>query len=364
MVQPACPVSSPCGNRRRQSSSTWGPPARWIAPSTPPPPRILELAALTTASTSCSVMSPSTTERIIRPSSSAPRVARTIPAIRGETGETDGDRAEHRPERSLPVVVHRPILSGRRRGVISPRGWGRRSQRPGQVRRERDLQDPRVVALGADPDPARGPDRQRLALALGREREAAQPPESRERVEGRGEVATHQGVPAVRQHRPVGRGEGEGGHPGEPVGTVGTQPPRRDVHGGVQRGLGHDVHPAGAGRDQQGLGVVRAVGVDEAVRRRRRPCGRPGPPAPAGSRRPGAGRGCHRCRPPRRSPASAPAPSPRRRRTPRSGWCPRCAPTGRRRRRCRRRPSRSRWPSVRGPGRPASWTRRSGSPGS
>ena len=34
------------------------PPARWIAPSTPPPPRIARLAALTTASTSCRVMSP------------------------------------------------------------------------------------------------------------------------------------------------------------------------------------------------------------------------------------------------------------------------------------------------------------------
>ena len=41
-----------------QSSSTAGPPARWIAPSTPPPPRIARLAALTTASTSCAVMSP------------------------------------------------------------------------------------------------------------------------------------------------------------------------------------------------------------------------------------------------------------------------------------------------------------------
>ena len=36
-----------------QSSSTAGPPARWIAPSTPPPPRIARLAAFTTASTSC-----------------------------------------------------------------------------------------------------------------------------------------------------------------------------------------------------------------------------------------------------------------------------------------------------------------------
>src|SRR4029079_4112774 len=51
LVQPASPVASPSGNRRLQSSSTDGPPARWMAPSTPPPPRIRLLAALTTAPT-------------------------------------------------------------------------------------------------------------------------------------------------------------------------------------------------------------------------------------------------------------------------------------------------------------------------
>jgi hypothetical protein len=35
-----------------------GPPARWMAPSTPPPPIRLELAALTIASVACLVMSP------------------------------------------------------------------------------------------------------------------------------------------------------------------------------------------------------------------------------------------------------------------------------------------------------------------
>src|ERR1043165_521593 len=61
VVQPASPVARPSGNLRTQSSSTAGPPARWIAPSTPPPPRIRLLAALTTASTSWVVMSPRTT---------------------------------------------------------------------------------------------------------------------------------------------------------------------------------------------------------------------------------------------------------------------------------------------------------------
>src|SRR5215216_1629845 len=37
-----------------------GPPALWIAPSTPPPPSSVGLAALTIASTFCSVMSPIT----------------------------------------------------------------------------------------------------------------------------------------------------------------------------------------------------------------------------------------------------------------------------------------------------------------
>src|ERR1051326_3348341 len=38
-----------------------GPPARWIAPSTPPPPRRLLLAALTMASEARRVMSPTAT---------------------------------------------------------------------------------------------------------------------------------------------------------------------------------------------------------------------------------------------------------------------------------------------------------------
>src|SRR3954453_14732317 len=63
VVQPAAPVASPCGNRSTHSSYRPGPAAAWIAPSTPPPPRIRRFAAFTIASTRCSVMSPSTTER-------------------------------------------------------------------------------------------------------------------------------------------------------------------------------------------------------------------------------------------------------------------------------------------------------------
>src|SRR5438093_4477003 len=47
---------------RLHSARIAGPPRRWIAPSTPPPPIKEELAAFTTASTSCAVMSPSASE--------------------------------------------------------------------------------------------------------------------------------------------------------------------------------------------------------------------------------------------------------------------------------------------------------------
>src|SRR3954451_24776564 len=49
-----------------------GPPARWIAPSTPPPPASRLFAALTIASTCCCVMSPSTN------SSARPLIVATI----------------------------------------------------------------------------------------------------------------------------------------------------------------------------------------------------------------------------------------------------------------------------------------------
>src|SRR5439155_11426670 len=52
----ASPVLQPWS--RRHSSTRPGPAARWMAPSTPPPPSNDELAALTMASTSSAVMSP------------------------------------------------------------------------------------------------------------------------------------------------------------------------------------------------------------------------------------------------------------------------------------------------------------------
>src|SRR4029077_19137785 len=82
-----------------QSSSTDGPPARWIAPSTPPPPRIARLAALTTASTSCSVMSPSTTVSSMTPS---------FP-----TGPRWTSRALEEPQHG-PLEHRLPLVRGRR----------------------------------------------------------------------------------------------------------------------------------------------------------------------------------------------------------------------------------------------------------
>src|SRR5690349_12579849 len=58
-VRFASPVFAP--PRVLHSASSSGPAARWMAPSTPPPPSNDSLAALTMASTSSLVMSPRTT---------------------------------------------------------------------------------------------------------------------------------------------------------------------------------------------------------------------------------------------------------------------------------------------------------------
>src|SRR5665647_783365 len=66
-VATASPTGRPSGYAVRRSSrhsaSSRGPAARWMAPSTPPPPSRELLAALTIASTRSVVMSPSTASR-------------------------------------------------------------------------------------------------------------------------------------------------------------------------------------------------------------------------------------------------------------------------------------------------------------
>src|SRR4051812_39661404 len=86
----ASPVSQPPSDRHSSSSS--GPAARWIAPSTPPPPSRLELAALTIASASASVvMSP---------------WCSVIRAMRGRLGDEDGvDRRGSVRQRHGDAVV-------------------------------------------------------------------------------------------------------------------------------------------------------------------------------------------------------------------------------------------------------------------
>src|SRR2546421_6460385 len=51
------------GAKTRLACTNSGPAARWIAPSTPPPPERALLAAFTITSTASFVMSPSTTDR-------------------------------------------------------------------------------------------------------------------------------------------------------------------------------------------------------------------------------------------------------------------------------------------------------------
>src|SRR5262245_21982150 len=61
-VSLASPVAQPPSSR--QAARISGPPARWIAPSTPPPPSSVVFAALTIASVVCSTMLPRTSSRI------------------------------------------------------------------------------------------------------------------------------------------------------------------------------------------------------------------------------------------------------------------------------------------------------------
>src|SRR5699024_4143495 len=84
VVATASPVASPSGRllsrRARQASRIARPPARWIAPSTPPPPRSEEFAALTIASAGIAVMSPVVTET---------RIPRGYPTLTAAAGEWD-----------------------------------------------------------------------------------------------------------------------------------------------------------------------------------------------------------------------------------------------------------------------------------
>ena len=143
----ASPVAQPPS--RRHSSRIVGPPARWIAPSTPPPPSRDSFAAFTIASTSCCVMSPLTSRiwSLIRRSQPA---ARPPPPGR----RTGGLRRSPSPRPRLP----RPLrcmcdagsraLSARCGRSGTCRGSPRSERRPPARRRRRR---PATLSIGMSP---------------------------------------------------------------------------------------------------------------------------------------------------------------------------------------------------------------------
>src|SRR5262245_23247581 len=106
-----------------------GPPARWIAPSTPPPPASPELAALTMTSAATRVMSPIVRRRILEPGKLRSmwclhhcrwrrRFVRTPSIVEGHSYHYQGEQEHHHqpPQvrwvsedgRQLPVLVIQP----------------------------------------------------------------------------------------------------------------------------------------------------------------------------------------------------------------------------------------------------------------
>src|SRR3989304_5528459 len=79
-VATAGPGGVPAGYLARSSAVIAGPPARWIAPSTPPPPLSALLAALTMASAANAVMSPTTRARTAAPSERSARGGGMVPS--------------------------------------------------------------------------------------------------------------------------------------------------------------------------------------------------------------------------------------------------------------------------------------------
>src|SRR3954447_1432318 len=111
----ASPVSQPPSSRHCSRST--GPPAWWIAPSTPPPPSRLEFAALTIASTACSVMSPRTAS--ITNEKLAVGSQQVRGALAAEADERLGDdRVELRARAALDLF-QRPLAAQRR--AVRPR---------------------------------------------------------------------------------------------------------------------------------------------------------------------------------------------------------------------------------------------------
>src|SRR5437867_1488163 len=110
VVATASPVGSPAGYRSdrmpRHASRISGPPRRWMAPSTPPPPRSVRFAALTMASTDCSVMSPR-----IAVMCTNRMMARDLMEPPSRAPSSTPPRRRHPPARSpIPVIVVSALL--------------------------------------------------------------------------------------------------------------------------------------------------------------------------------------------------------------------------------------------------------------
>src|SRR5512144_2369441 len=112
-----------------------------MAPSTPPPPLILRLAALTTASTRCSVMSPSTTEMSMTSANpgnragASPATYRSVPGATPERGQRQ--RSEHGRDQHRPTDRHQSRVLQRPRGGVGG-GGAVAPQLPGGLRERGD----------------------------------------------------------------------------------------------------------------------------------------------------------------------------------------------------------------------------------
>ena len=118
-LKPGVIRASPVGQPpiAAQACASSGPAARWMAPSTPPPPAKRLFAALTIASTSSAVMSPSTTR--IRATATARSCAPAMPFPPLPDGESIGSGAQTRlPAGRDSSDVRRQHLGTRATGRI------------------------------------------------------------------------------------------------------------------------------------------------------------------------------------------------------------------------------------------------------
>src|SRR5450759_3334479 len=121
-VATAVPAGVPYACRARSSAMISGPPARWIAPSTPPPPASAAFAALPIASAAIAVLSPSTRTSSPAPnwcSISPPRGRLPYVAGPGHSAPARGPRTARNDQIDEPAPAPRRP-GARPSGLISP----------------------------------------------------------------------------------------------------------------------------------------------------------------------------------------------------------------------------------------------------